>query len=73
MLKIHIIRNAHTKQWHWRAVSRNGRSIAIGGETYKTRAGAAKGLRAFIDALWIYGHKMVEPQAMSKPQKAGKK
>jgi uncharacterized protein YegP (UPF0339 family) len=63
MLKIHLLRNARTKQYRWRAVSPNGKSIAIGGETYKTLQGARNGMHAFIRALVCNDYEIVEPKA----------
>jgi uncharacterized protein YegP (UPF0339 family) len=63
MLKIHLLRNTRTKQYRWRAVSPNGKSIAIGGETYKTRAGTLKGLGAFVSAVANSDYEIVEPKA----------
>jgi uncharacterized protein YegP (UPF0339 family) len=66
MLKIHILKNSRTRQFRWRAVSPNGKSIAIGGETYKTRAGARKGLLAFMVAIRAHEYVIVEPKAGRK-------
>jgi uncharacterized protein YegP (UPF0339 family) len=66
MLKIHLLRSTRTKQFRWRAVSPNGKSIAIGGETYKTRAGCAKGLRVFFEAILFSKFEIVEPEARGR-------
>jgi uncharacterized protein YegP (UPF0339 family) len=66
MLKIHLLRNTRTKQYRWRAVSPNGKSIAIGGETYKTYGGARKGLVRFMVAIRSDDYEIVEPEARGR-------
>jgi uncharacterized protein YegP (UPF0339 family) len=66
MLKIHILKNSRTRQFRWRAVSPNGKSIAIGGETYKTRAGCANSLFVLSRAIHTSDYEIVEPKAGRK-------
>lgn len=34
-MRFQLIRNRRTKQWRWKLLAANGKSIAISGESYK--------------------------------------
>lgn len=44
------LRRDKKREWRWRLVARNGRSIAVSGEGYKRRGAALKAIHRVRDA-----------------------
>lgn len=52
---LQIFQSVHG-QWYWRFKARNGKSIAVGGEGYKTRAGAQRAFNRLCSLLNEQGY-----------------
>ena len=54
-----ILYRDRKKEYRWKLVARNGRSIAVSGEGYKRKAGALKAIHLLklmdIRIVWIEG------------------
>jgi uncharacterized protein YegP (UPF0339 family) len=51
MIKVQFYRSKKNRQWYWRAVARNGRKVAVGGEGYKTKVACIKGFQVIVKAV----------------------
>lgn len=51
LLIFEVFRGETFKEWYWRAKHRNGRSVACGGEGYRTRTGCLRSLTNFIASV----------------------
>jgi uncharacterized protein YegP (UPF0339 family) len=55
-MKIQYWKSKTNGQWYWRVVSRNGKSVCVGGEGYKRRSR----MLDMVNKLFPDGHDLVD-------------